>query len=45
MNKFKLGIQLYTVRNELKEDFTGTLKFLTEQGVQGGGICFLLWRL
>ena len=35
MNKFKLGIQLYTVRDELEKDFSGTLRFLVEQGVQG----------
>ena len=35
MNKFKLGIQLYTVRDELGKDFSGTLKFLVNQGIQG----------
>jgi sugar phosphate isomerase/epimerase len=35
MNKFKLGIQLYTVRNELEKDFLGTLHFLAAQGVEG----------
>lgn len=35
MNKFKLGIQLYTVRNELDEDFLGTLKQLAFLGFEG----------
>jgi sugar phosphate isomerase/epimerase len=35
MNKFKLGIQLYTVRDELGKDFSGTLKFLADQGING----------
>ena len=40
MNKFKLGIQLYTVRDELEKDFSGTLRFLVEQGVQGVEFAF-----
>lgn len=40
MNKFKLGIQLYTVRDELGKDFAGTLRFLEEQGVQGVELAF-----
>lgn len=35
MNKFKLGIQLYTVRDELEKDFLGTLRFLANQGIEG----------
>ena len=35
MKELKLGIQLYTVREELKKDFSGTLGFLVSQGIQG----------
>lgn len=35
MNKFKLGIQLYTVRDELEEDFLGTLRQLSCLGFEG----------
>ena len=40
MNKFKLGIQLYTVRDNLKKDFIGTLKFLRDQGFEGVEFAF-----
>lgn len=34
MEKLPLGIQLYTVRNELKDDFTGTLEKVAEMGFE-----------
>jgi len=34
MGTLPLGIQLYTVRNELKEDFEGTLEKIAEMGFQ-----------
>jgi sugar phosphate isomerase/epimerase len=40
VNKFKLGIQLYTVRDELEKDFSGTLRFLVEQGIEGVEFAF-----
>lgn len=43
MKDFLLGIQLFTVRNELAEDFVGTLKKIKEMGYDGiefgGTIC------
>jgi len=35
MRNFKLGIQLYSVREPLKEDFRGTLEKLKAMGIQG----------
>ena len=35
MSDFKIGIQLYTVRDALKSDFKGTLKKLSEIGYDG----------
>lgn len=40
MNDFKLGIQLYTVREELKRDFKGTLEALKNMGIQGVELAF-----
>ncbi|MBR5139698.1 MAG: sugar phosphate isomerase/epimerase [Clostridia bacterium] len=34
MKKFKVGIQLYGVRNSLKEDFEGTIKAISEMGYE-----------
>ncbi len=34
MKKFKVGIQLYGVRNSLKEDFEGTLKAIKDMGYE-----------
>lgn len=35
MKHIPLGIQLYTVRNELKNDFRGTMQALAQMGYQG----------
>ncbi len=35
MDRIPLGIQLYTVREQLKEDFRGTLRVLAEMGYRG----------
>jgi len=35
MRSWKLGIQLYTLRNETIEDFPGTLRKVAEQGFEG----------
>ncbi len=32
--QMKIGLQLFTVRNELKEDFAGTMKFLGDIGLE-----------
>lgn len=40
MSGFKVGIQLYTVREPLKEDFEGTLKKLSEMGIRGVELAF-----
>ncbi len=32
MKKFKVGVQLYSVRNEMEKDFEGTLKAISEMG-------------
>ena len=40
MKDFKLGIQLYSVREPLAEDFRGTLKVLQEMGFQGVEFAF-----
>ena len=34
MKQFKVGIQLYGVRNSMKEDFEGTLKKLADMGYE-----------
>lgn len=34
MKKFNVGLQLYTVRNSMKEDFEGTLKAVSEMGYE-----------
>ena len=34
MKKFKVGIQLYGVRNSLQEDFEGTIKAISEMGYE-----------
>lgn len=35
MNNFKIGIQLFTLRGQLKEDFRGCLRQLAEMGYEG----------
>ena len=35
VNKFKIGVQLYSVRDEASKDFAGTLKDLKEMGYEG----------
>lgn len=40
MNNFKIGIQLYTVREPLSKDFEGTLKKLSELGIKGVELAF-----
>jgi sugar phosphate isomerase/epimerase len=45
MNNFKLGIQLYTVRKALAEDFYGTLKALKKMGIQGIELAFFYGNL
>ena len=32
MKKFKIGVQLYSLREQMKEDFEGTLKKVREIG-------------
>ena len=43
MKDFRIGLQLYTVRNELENDFVDTLKKVKEMGYEGvefgGSIC------
>ena len=34
MKKFNVGIQLYGVRNSMKEDFEGTIKAIAEMGYE-----------
>ena len=34
MKKFKVGIQLYGLRNTIKEDFEGTLKKIADMGYE-----------
>ena len=34
MKQFKIGLQLYSVRNAMKEDFVGTLKAVKEMGYE-----------
>ena len=34
MKKFNVGLQLYGVRNSMKEDFEGTLKAVSEMGYE-----------
>ena len=34
MKQFKVGLQLYSVRNAMKEDFVGTLKAVKEMGYE-----------
>ena len=34
MKKFNVGLQLYGVRNAMKEDFEGTLKAVSEMGYE-----------
>ena len=34
MKKFNVGIQLYGVRNSMREDFEGTLKAIAEMGYE-----------
>ncbi len=40
MSDIKVGVQLYSVREPLKEDFKGTLKELVKMGVQGVEFAF-----
>ena len=40
MSGFKVGIQLYTVREPLSKDFEGTLQKLSEMGVRGVELAF-----
>lgn len=40
MKDFKLGIQLYSVREPLAEDFRGTLEALTKMGIKGVELAF-----
>jgi sugar phosphate isomerase/epimerase len=40
MSGFKVGIQLYTVREPLSKDFEGTLKKLSEMGIKGVELAF-----
>lgn len=40
MHNLKVGIQLYTVREPLKEDFVGTLQKLSGMGVKGVELAF-----
>jgi sugar phosphate isomerase/epimerase len=40
MKGFKLGIQLYSVREPLQKDFRGTLEALTQMGIQGVELAF-----
>jgi sugar phosphate isomerase/epimerase len=40
MSGFKLGIQLYSVREPLAEDFKGTLEMLAEMGIKGVELAF-----
>ena len=35
MNKFPIGLQLYSVRDDLAADFEGTLKAVAEMGYDG----------
>ncbi|MBR7078204.1 MAG: sugar phosphate isomerase/epimerase, partial [Clostridia bacterium] len=42
MNKFPIGLQLYSVRDDLAADFEGTLKAVAEMGYDGvefAGLC------
>ena len=34
MKKINVGLQLYSVRNSMKEDFEGTLKAISEMGYE-----------
>ena len=45
MSNFKVGIQLYTVREPLKQDFEGTLKKLSEMGIKGVELAFFYGEL
>lgn len=38
----KIGLQLHTVRNELKDDWAGTMRFIADQGIEyiEGGLTF-----
>lgn len=40
MSEFKLGIQLYSVREPLAEDFRGTLEKLSKMGIKGVELAF-----
>ncbi len=40
MKNFKLGIQLYSVREPLQKDFRGTLEALTKMGIEGVELAF-----
>ena len=40
MHAIKVGIQLYTVREPLKNDFEGTLQKLAEMGIKGVELAF-----